>query len=153
VLKKGDEAPGFRLTDQDGNEWALEDLRGSKIVLYFYPADNTPGCTKESCDFRDSYSDWQKAGYQVFGISPQSTASKKKFATKYGFPFPLLADGDKAVAKAYDTIREKLEKWEGIPLHVKRSTFVIDENGIIEQALYGVKAFGHVKALRESLEV
>jgi peroxiredoxin Q/BCP len=153
VLKKGDEAPGFNLKDQDDNEWSLEKLQGHKIVLYFYPADDTPGCTKESCDFRDSYADWQKAGYRVLGVSPQNTASKKRFATKYDLPFPLLADEDTAVAKAYDTVREKPDEWKGIPLHVRRSTFVIDENGIIEQALYNVKAGQHVQALRESLEV
>jgi peroxiredoxin Q/BCP len=153
VLKKGDEAPRFELRDQDNNGWRLEDLLGEKVVLYFYPADDTPGCTKESCDFRDSYADWQKAGYRVLGISPQNTQSKKAFADKYSLPFPLLADEDTNVAKAYDTVREKPGEWAGIPLHVRRSTFVIDENGIIEQALYNVKAPGHVQSLRDSLQV
>ena len=153
MLKKGDAAPGFELQDQDGNEWRLKDLQGQKVVLYFYPADDTPGCTKESCDFRDSYSDWQKAGYVILGISPQDTESKRAFATKYDLPFPLLADVDALIAKEYDVFRDSDMDWDGIPLVVKRSTFVIDGDGTIEQALYGVHAKSHVAELRESLGV
>lgn len=153
MLNKGDDAPGFELTDQTGKEWRLKDLQGQKVVLYFYPADDTPGCTKESCDFRDSYADWQKAGYTILGISPQNTESKKRFASKYDLPFPLLADEDTSVARAYDAYKDSGAEWDGIPLKVKRSTFVIDEAGKIEQALYGVSAKNHVDELRESLNV
>ncbi len=153
MLEKGDAAPGFELQDQDGNEWRLKDLQGQKIVLYFYPADDTPGCTKESCDFRDTYSEWQKAGYTILGISPQGTESKQKFAEKYSLPFPLLADEDASVAKDYDVFADSGMDWDGIPLVVKRSTFVIDEQGTIEQALYGVHAKTHVAELKESLGV
>ncbi len=151
MLKAGDPAPGFELSDQDGKEWRLKDLQGQKVVLYFYPADDTPGCTKESCDFRDSYSVWQKAGYLILGISPQGTESKKAFADKFDLPFPLLADEDASIAKAYDVYVDKGLTWGDIPLVVKRSTFVIDESGNIEQALYGVSSKTHVQELREAL--
>ena len=153
MLKAGDAAPGFELIDQDGAEWRLKDLKGQRIVLYFYPADDTPGCTKESCDFRDSHSAWQEAGYLIFGISPQDADSKKAFATKYDLPFPLLADVDASVAKEYGTFHDSDMDWDGVPLVVKRSTFVIDENGTIDQALYGVHAKDHVEELRKSLNV
>lgn len=153
LLKEGDAAPGFELTDQDGKEWRLKDLQGKRVVLYFYPADDTPGCTKESCDFRDSYADWRQAGYTILGISPQDTRSKKAFATKFDLPFPLLADIDASVAKEYGTFHDSNMDWDGIPLVVKRSTFVINENGIVEQALYGVHAKNHVDELRQSLNV
>ena len=153
MLQKGDEAPPFELKDQDDKEWTLKDLQGRRVVLYFYPADDTPGCTKESCDFRDSYADWQGKGYVILGISPQGIGSKKRFAAKYDLPFPLLADEETSVAKAYGAFRDTGAEWDGIPLKVKRSTFVIDENGRIEQALYGVSAKNHVNELRESLSV
>ena len=153
MLSKGDDAPGFDLTDQTGNQWRLKDLQGQKVVLYFYPADDTPGCTKESCDFRDSYAAWKGAGYTILGISPQGTDSKKRFADKYDLPFPLLADEDTSVARAYDAYKDTGAVWDGVPLKVKRSTFVIDADGKIEQALYGVSAKNHVNELRESLKV
>jgi peroxiredoxin Q/BCP len=153
VLERGDQAPSFELNDQEENEWRLKDLQGQKVVLYFYPADDTPGCTRESCDFRDSYGDFQNAGYVVLGISPQDTASKKAFAEKYNLPFPLLADEGAEVAKAYDVFADGGLTWGDIPLVVKRSTFVIDEKGRIEQALYGVSSKTHVSELRESLGV
>ena len=153
MLQKGDTAPSFELTDQNGKTWKLEDLQGQKVILYFYPADDTPGCTKESCDFRDSYETWQGGGYVILGISPQGTESKKKFADKYNLQFPLLADEDTSVAKAYGAYKDSGMDWDGIPLVVKRSTFVIDENGIIEQALYGVSAKNHVQELQESLSL
>jgi peroxiredoxin Q/BCP len=150
-LSPGDAAPDFALSDADGKEWRLTDLRGKKVILYFYPADDTPGCTAESCDFRDSYKVFVDANVEVLGVSPQGAASHRKFAERYDLNFPLLIDEDRAVAKAYSAIREKVEEWQGIPLHIKRSTFVIDEEGRIEQAIYGVKVAGHVDALLESL--
>jgi peroxiredoxin Q/BCP len=153
MLEQGAPAPDFELQDASGTAWRLADLAGKKVVLFFYPADDTPGCTKEACDFRDTHDEWSKAGYVVLGVSPQGAASHDKFASKYGLNFPLLVDSDLAVAKSYGALREQPEDWEGMKLHVKRSTFVIDENGTIEQALYGVNARGHVDSLRATLGV
>jgi peroxiredoxin Q/BCP len=153
MLEPGSPAPPFELEDADGKTWRLSDLAGKKVVLYFYPADDTPGCTKEACDFRDTNSAWTEAGYVVLGVSPQGAKSHAKFSSKYDLNFPLLVDADLQVAKSYGALREKPEEWEGQKLHVKRSTFVIDENGAIEQALYGVNARGHVESLRETLGV
>jgi len=153
MLEEGSPAPPFELDDADGKTWRLSELAGKKVVLFFYPADDTPGCTKEACDFRDTHGLWARAGYVVFGVSPQGAKSHAKFASKYDLNFPLLIDADLQVAKSYGALREKPEEWEGQKLHIKRSTFVIDENGEIEQALYGVNARGHVDSLRESLGV
>lgn len=153
MLEAGDAAPEFELEDGDGKTWRLADLKGQKVVLYFYPADDTPGCTKEACDFRDTQGEWRDAGYVVLGVSPQDAASHTRFASKFDLNFPLLVDSDLAVAKHYGALREQPEEWEGLKLHVKRCTFVIDEDGRIEQALYGVRAKGHVESLRETLGV
>ena len=153
MLKAGDAAPDFDLEDANGKRWRLADLSGKKVVLFFYPADDTPGCTKEACDFRDTHHEWSGSGYVVLGVSPQNAASHTRFASKFDLNFPLLVDAGLEVAKRYGALREKPEEWEGIKLHVKRSTFVIDENGTIEQALYGVNARGHVDSLRETLGV
>jgi peroxiredoxin Q/BCP len=153
MLTEGDAAPNFELKDQDGKEWRLKDLQGQKVILYFYPADDTPGCTKEACDFRDSHQYWQNAGYLVLGVSPQGIESKKAFAEKFSLNFPILADDDGSVSKAYSAVRDMPGDWKGIPLITSRSTFVIDENGKITQALYGVHAKNHVNELRESLSV
>ena len=150
-LSPGDKAPSFSLPDATGKVWNLEDLRGRKVILYFYPADDTPGCTKESCDFRDNYKVFADAKVEVLGVSPQGAASHERFARKYDLNFPLLIDDDLATAKAYGAVREKVEDYKGIPLKVARSTFVIDEDGNIEQTIYGVKVAGHVDSLRESL--
>lgn len=152
-LSPGDVAPDFAMKDADGKEWRLADLRGKKVILYFYPADDTPGCTAESCDFRDSYKAFVDANVEVLGVSPQGAASHKRFADKYELNFPLLIDEGLAAARSYGAIKEPPGEWEGIKLHVKRSTFVIDEDGKIEQAIYGVKVAGHVDSLRETLAV
>jgi thioredoxin-dependent peroxiredoxin len=153
MLTSGEVAPDFEMDDGDGKTWRLADLKGKKVVLYFYPADDTPGCTKEACDFRDTQDAWQDAGYVVLGVSPQNAASHSRFASKYSLNFPLLVDADLDVAKRYGALREQPEEWEGEKLHVKRCTFVIDEDGKIEQALYGVQAKGHVESLRSTLGV
>jgi peroxiredoxin Q/BCP len=153
MLTEGDVAPDFELVDGDGKTWRLVDLKGKKVVLYFYPADDTPGCTKEACDFRDTQGAWRDAGYVVLGVSPQDAASHTRFASKFDLNFPLLVDADLEVAKRYGALREKPEEWEGQRLHVKRCTFVIGEDGHIEQALYGVQAKGHVESLRVTLGV
>lgn len=153
MLEAGAPAPPFELSDAEGKTWRLSDLAGKKVVLFFYPADDTPGCTKEACDFRDTHGEWSGAGYVVLGVSPQGAASHTRFASKYGLNFPLLVDADLDVAKRYGALREKPEEWEGQKLHVKRSTFVIGEDGTIEHALYGVNARGHVDSLRATLGV
>jgi thioredoxin-dependent peroxiredoxin len=153
MLTEGEVAPDFELEDGDGKTWRLAELNGKKVVLYFYPADDTPGCTKEACDFRDTQGAWRDAGYVILGVSPQSAASHTRFASKYSLNFPLLVDADLDVAKRYGALREAPEEWEGQKLHVKRCTFVIDEGGRIEQALYGVTAKGHVESLRVTLGV
>jgi thioredoxin-dependent peroxiredoxin len=149
-LKAGDDAPDFEAQDADGTTWRLRDLRGKKVVLYFYPADDTPGCTREACDFRDSQNDFTDAGYIVLGASPQGAESHKGFSAKYHLNFPLLVDEDMALAKKYGTAGV-FGKFENIPLMVQRSTFVIGENGQIEQALYGVGSRSHVDELKVSL--
>lgn len=150
-LSKGVDAPDFELSDAQGKTWRLRDLRGQKVILYFYPADDTPGCTAQACDFRDSMADWEFEGYQVLGVSPQGPESHQRFADKYGLNFPLLVDSEFETAKAYGVSSDTGTKFKGIPLRVKRSTFVIDEDGKIAEALYGVKARGHVEKLRSLL--
>jgi thioredoxin-dependent peroxiredoxin len=149
-LEAGDDAPEFEAQDADGTIWRLSDLRGKKVILYFYPADDTPGCTREACDFRDSHSDLTDAGYIVLGASPQGAKSHSSFSSKYDLNFPLLVDEDMALAKAYGTAGV-FGKFEKIPLMVQRSTFVIDAEGKIEQALYGVSSRSHVEKLKASL--
>ncbi|MDQ3986242.1 MAG: peroxiredoxin, partial [Actinomycetota bacterium] len=144
--------PDFALRDQSGQVKRLSDYRGRKVVLYFYPADDTPGCTAEACDFRDSLVDLKQAGYEVLGVSPQDEASHRAFIDKYGLNFPLLVDEDTAAARAYGVAHEGGD-WRGIPLRVQRATFVIDEDGKLTQALYGIKARGHVENLKQGLGI
>jgi peroxiredoxin Q/BCP len=143
-LERGDKAPDFSLEDADGNSWSLADLRGQKVIVFFYPADDTSGCTAEACDFRDAQSDLDAAGFKVFGVSPQGAASHRRFSEKYSLNFPLLVDSDLAMAKAYGVT-------EGTKPRVKRSTFVIDEDGTVLEARYGVRAKGHVESLLGSI--
>ena len=150
-LKPGDPAPEFKLEDGEGNIWQLSDLAGKRVILYFYPADDTPGCTAESCDFRDNYQTFKDANIEVFGVSPQGAASHKRFAEKYSLGFPLLIDADLQAAEAYGAVAQKPGDFKGIPLKIKRSTFVIDPHGKIELSIYGVKVKGHVDSLLEAL--
>ena len=152
MLQVGDPAPAFEMKDADGRTWALEDLKGQKVILYFYPADDTPGCTKESCDFRDASTDLKTAGYTVLGVSPQGAESHKRFADKYSLNFPLLIDEGLKATRAFAAFKD-LGNYKDIPIRVKRSTFVIDEDGRIAHAEYGVKAAGHVERLRQKLGV
>jgi peroxiredoxin Q/BCP len=151
-LEPGTAAPDFELEDADGKTWQLADLSGRRVILYFYPIDDTPGCTVEACDFRDSYKELHDSGYIVLGVSPQGPDSHRAFADKYGLPFPLLIDEDGAVARKYGAWEERGD-YKGMPLLFTRSTFVIDENSNIAEALYGVSAKGHVASLRETLRV
>jgi thioredoxin-dependent peroxiredoxin len=142
MLKEGDKAPDFAARDAEGNPVQLSDLRGQKVVLYFYPKDNTPGCTKEACSFRDSYSKFKKRGIKVIGVSLDSEASHKKFAAKYDLPFTLLADVDRSVSEAYGTYGKK--KFMGREhMGVNRMTFLIDEKGDIKRIFPKVKPETH----------
>ena len=146
-LAPGDPAPEFTLLDADGKEVSLSSFRGQRVIVYFYPAAMTPGCTKEACDFRDSLADLNSAGITVLGISPDQPAKLAKFRDKEGLTFPLLSDPDHAVLEAYGAYGEK-KLYGKTTVGVIRSTFVIDADGKIEKALYGVKATGHVARLR-----
>jgi peroxiredoxin Q/BCP len=151
-LAPGDPAPAFTLPDADGHPVSLADFRGRRVILYAYPAALTPGCTKQACDFRDSRTELDTAGYVVLGLSPDPPAKLTKFRDKHGLTFPLLSDTDRAVLTAYGAYGEK--KLYGKTLvGVIRSTFVIDGEGVIEQAQYGVKATGHVARIMRELGV
>lgn len=147
-LEAGTSAPDFTLEDATGNKVALNDFAGQKVVIYFYPAASTPGCTKEACDFRDSLNSFKSAGYQVLGISPDAPAKLEKFTDTQSLNFPLLSDSDNSVAIAYGAYGEKKNygrTYEGII----RSTFVLDSTHTIEHALYNVRATGHVSRVRK----
>ncbi|MGN7859915.1 thioredoxin-dependent thiol peroxidase [Microbacterium sp. 22303] len=147
-LEPGSPAPDFTLQDQDGASVSLHDLRGRNVILYFYPAAMTPGCTTEACDFRDSLASLQGAGYTVLGVSRDDVAKLKQFAERDGLSFPLLSDADLAVHRAYGVWGEK-KNYGKVIQGVIRSTFVIDEDGVIAHALYNVKATGHVARIRK----
>jgi len=151
-LAPGDAAPDFTLPDAQGNAVSLSSLRGKRVIIYFYPAAMTPGCTKEACDFRDSLSSLAAAGFAVIGISPDSPAKLAKFAERDGLTFPLLSDPDHKVLDAYGAYGEKM-LYGKKSVGVIRSTFVVDQNGKIEKAQYAVKATGHVARLRAELGV
>jgi len=152
MLQEGDAAPDFEMKDATGKTWSLSDLKGQKVIMYFYPADDTPGCTKESCDFRDSSADLEAAGYTVLGVSPQGAGSHQRFADKYSLNFPLLIDDGLVATRSFGAYKD-LGNYKDIPIRVKRSTFVIDEEGRIAAAEYGVRSEGHVQRLREKLGV
>ena len=151
-LEPGVNAPSFTLPDQDGNPVSLSDYRGRRVVLYFYPAAMTPGCTKQACDFRDNLADFGAAGLEVLGISPDKPEKLKKFAERDSLPFPLLSDPDKQVLSAYGAFGEKMMYGKTVT-GVIRSTFVVDADGKIEVAQYNVRATGHVAKLRRDLKL
>ncbi|WP_131745882.1 thioredoxin-dependent thiol peroxidase [Frankia sp. Cppng1_Ct_nod] len=148
-LTSGDTAPDFTLPDADGNQVSLSSLRGRRVVVYFYPAASTPGCTKQACDFRDSLTQLNDAGIDVLGISPDKPAKLVKFRDNEKLTFPLLSDPERAVLTAYGAYGEKT-LYGKKTLGVIRSTFVVDADGKIEKAMYNVKATGHVaKVIRD----
>ena len=151
-LAPGDAAPDFTLPDADGNQVTLSGLRGQRVIIYFYPAAMTPGCTKEACDFRDSGEDLSGAGLTVLGISPDPPAKLAKFRDKERLTFPLLSDSSRDVLRAYAAYGEKT-MYGKTTVGVIRSTFVIGADGKVEKAYYGVKATGHVGRLRQELGV
>ena len=139
MLEIGTKAPAFSLPDQNGTVHTLEEYKGKKVVLYFYPKDNTSGCTKQACGFAELYPQFMEKGAVVLGVSKDSVASHKKFEEKFGLPFTLLSDTELAAIKAYDVWKEK-NMYGKITMGVVRTTYLIDEEGVI------VKAFGKVKA-------
>ena len=151
-LSPGDPAPEFELPDADGNVVRLADFRGKKVIVYFYPAALTPGCTKQACGFRDSLADWTVSGYAVLGVSPDKPEKLARFREAEGLSFPLLSDPSRQVLEAYGAYGEK-QLYGKTVTGVIRSTFVIDEHGKVERAMYGVKATGHVDKLRRELGV
>ncbi len=147
---EGKPAPAFTLDSTEGKPLSLADFKGKKVVLYFYPKDDTPGCTTEACDFRDSFADFKKAGAVILGISPDAVKSHDRFKKKFDLPFPLLADPDHAVAEKYDVWKEKSmygKKYMGI----ERSTFVIDSNGKIAKIFSKVKVPKHHEEVLEAI--
>ena len=145
-LKEGDLAPTIRALDETGNEITLEEYRGKKVVLYFYPKDNTPGCTAEACDLRDNYSQFLEQGFEVIGISADSEKSHQNFKNKYELPFKLISDTDKKVIKDYGAWGEKSmygKKYMGI----LRKTFIINEDGYVEKIIDKVKTKEHSKQI------
>ncbi|ADG77951.1 thioredoxin-dependent peroxiredoxin OS=Tsukamurella paurometabola (strain ATCC 8368 / DSM /CCUG 35730 / CIP 100753 / JCM 10117 / KCTC 9821 / NBRC 16120/ NCIMB 702349 / NCTC 13040) OX=521096 GN=Tpau_1322 PE=3 SV=1 [Tsukamurella paurometabola] len=151
-LEPGVSAPSFTLPDQNGNPVSLSDYRGRRVILYFYPAAMTPGCTKQACDFRDNLSDFEAAGLDVVGISPDKPDKLKKFVERDGLTFPLLSDPDKQVLTEYGAFGEKMMYGKTVT-GVIRSTFVVGADGKIEVAQYNVRATGHVAKLRRDLKL
>ena len=151
-LTEGDEAPGFALTSDKGETIDLKDYRGKKVLVYFYPRANTPGCTKEACDFRDSLAQLNDQNIDVVGISPDKPEALAKFRDKYELTFPLLSDPDKAVMTGYGAFGEK-KNFGKIVQGVIRSTFLVDEEGKVALARYNVKATGHVARIMKELEL
>lgn len=145
-LKEGDKAPVFKGENQDGKEISLDDFKGKKVVLYFYPKDNTSGCTAEACNLNDNYSELTAKGYEVVGVSPDSASSHLKFIAKYNLAFNLIADTDKKILEAYGVWAEKSmygRKYMG----VLRTTFIIDENGMIEKVITKVDTKNHAQQI------
>jgi thioredoxin-dependent peroxiredoxin len=151
VIEEGKPAPDFELESDSGETVRLSDFRGSPVVLYFYPKDDTPGCTTEACEFRDAYDVYRERGIEILGISPDDVRSHEKFKAKYDLPFTLLADPDHKVAEAYGVWGERSfagKKYLGI----NRSTFVIDEDGNIARAMLGIKPAGHAAQVLDELQ-
>jgi peroxiredoxin Q/BCP len=150
VVREGQAAPDFELTSDSGEDVRLSDLRGRPVVLYFYPKDDTPGCTKQACSFRDAYGEFEERGATILGVSPDSEASHVRFKEKFGLPFTLLADPDHEVAEQYGVWVEK-SNYGRKSMGIKRSTFVIDAEGNVAKAMLGVSPDGHADVVLEAL--
>ena len=151
-IEAGTSAPAFTLDDQDGAPVSLSDFAGKKVIVYFYPAASTPGCTTQACDFRDNINSLKSAGYQVLGVSKDTLEDLRTFKSEQGLNFPLLSDQDLSVHKAYGAWGEKSMYGKTVT-GVLRSTFVVDEDGKVALPLYNVKATGHVASLRKKLGI
>ena len=151
MLEAGVKAPDFTLQDKDGNTVSLSDFKGQKVVLYFYPKDNTPGCTRQACAFAANYNKFQEKNVAVIGISKDSTASHQKFAAKHELPFILLSDPELTAIQAYDVWKEK-KLYGKVSMGVVRSTYVIDENGTVEKAMPKVKPDTNAEEILAYLE-
>jgi thioredoxin-dependent peroxiredoxin len=150
VIEEGKAAPDFELQSDTGETVKLSELRGKPVVLYFYPKDDTPGCTTEACEFRDAYDVFRERGAVVLGVSPDDVSSHEKFKTKYELPFTLLADPDHRVAEQYGVWGER--KFAGKTyMGINRSTFLIDADGNVARAMLGIKPAGHASAVLDSL--
>lgn len=151
MLEVGLKAPDFTLQDKDGNNVSLSDFKGQKVVLYFYPKDNTPGCTRQACAFAANYDAFQEKNVAVIGVSKDSVASHQKFAAKHNLPFILLSDPEITVIQAYDVWKEK-KMCGKVSMGVVRSTYVIDENGVIEKVMLKVKPDTNAEEILAYLE-
>lgn len=150
MLETGTKAPDFTLPDQNGEIHSLSDYKGQKVILYFYPKDNTPGCTKQACGFGERYPQFIEKGAVVLGISKDSVASHKKFEEKYGLPFPLLSDTELTAIKAYDVWKEKMN-YGKVSMGVVRTTYLIDEEGKIVKAMDKVKEADNPQEMLDAL--
>ena len=150
MIEAGTPAPEFELKADDGSTVTLAGLRGRRVVLYFYPRDDTPGCTAQACGIRDQWQDFRGVDAVVLGVSPDDEASHRKFKEKYGLPFTLLADEDHAVAERYGVWGERTNYGKTY-MGIKRSTFVIDEDGTVRSAMYGVKPDTHAERVLQAL--
>ena len=150
MIEEGKPAPDFELSSDSGDTVKLSDFRGRPVVLYFYPKDDTPGCTTEACEFRDAYDVYRERGAEVIGVSPDSVASHEKFKSKHRLPFTLLADPDHEVAEKYGVWGER--KFAGKTyMGINRSTFVIDADGKVARAMLGIKPAGHAEEVLDAL--
>jgi peroxiredoxin Q/BCP len=150
MVEEGKPAPEFELASDDGRTVKLSDLRGRPVILYFYPRDDTPGCTRQACGLRDAYAEYEARGAVILGVSPDSEASHARFKQKHSLPFTLLADPDRVAAKAYDVWREKTSYGKK-SMGIVRSTFVIGADGKVIRAFYGVKPDGHAEKILKAL--
>jgi thioredoxin-dependent peroxiredoxin len=148
VIEEGKPAPDFELQNDRGDTVRLSDFRGKRVVLYFYPKDDTPGCTTEACEFRDAYDTYREQGIEILGVSPDDVASHDKFRAKYELPFTLLADPGHATAEAYGVWGERTS-YGKTSFGINRSTFLIDEDGKIARAMLGIRPAGHAAAVLE----
>ena len=150
MVEEGAPAPDFELTSDEGETVTLAALRGKPVVLYFYPKDDTPGCTTEACEFRDAYDRFRDQGVEILGVSPDTEASHQKFKSKYELPFTLLADPDHRTAEAYGVWKEK-KNYGKTYMGIERSTFVIDADGKVAKAMRGIRPAGHAAKVLETL--
>jgi thioredoxin-dependent peroxiredoxin len=150
VVEEGAPAPDFELQSDEGETVTLSALRGKPVVLYFYPKDDTPGCTTEACEFRDAYDRFRNQGVEILGVSPDTEASHQKFKSKYELPFTLLADPDHRAAEAFGVWKEK-RNYGKTYMGIERSTFVIDADGKVAKAMRGIRPAGHAAQVLETL--